>query len=466
MSAAIADLRFREKAAKAVRDQTLRDAMRTATSTLAARRAQSVAVVPMEEWRDLASAIRLDVLDHLPEYVDQFCANATKAGAVVHRARDAQQARETVFYVLKDRGVRKIVKAKSRVTEEVHLNEYLQARAMEVIETDLGEYIVQIAGETPSHILAPAIHKNRRQIGRLFAEKLGAEYFEDPAILTKIARRTLRQEFLSAQAGISGANFGIAETGSLVLFTNEGNGRMVTTLPKLHIALISLEKIIPTLKDLAPFMRLLARSATGQVLSSYLSIITGTRKPGETTGAEALHIILVDNGRTRILAGECREILKCIRCSACMNVCPVYKTVGGHAYGSTYPGPMGIVLTNELDGLSKAHSLLEASTLCGACDEVCPVRVPLVRLIRSLRERRVAEGYTSAAERAGMASFGLAVKHPPLFSLGKATAGLLWPVLTIVAGDNSLERFPRPARETFRQRMKIPKGSNESRFQT
>lgn len=446
-------IRFRQNAAAAVRDGTLRAAMRVATDMFQKKRSEGVSSVPVERWRDEASAIRLKVLDDLPAYLDRFSASATRAGAIVHRARDAQAARDIVFHVLKDRGVKKIVKAKSMVTEEIHLNEYLQAAGMGVVETDLGEYIVQIAGESPSHILAPAIHKDRRQIGRLFADKLGVEYSDDPEVLTKVARRTLREAFLSAQAGISGANFAVADSGSLVLFTNEGNGRMVTTLPRLHIAVLSIEKIIPTLKDLAGFIRLLPVSASGQKLSSYLSIITGTRKPGETTGAEELHIVLLDNGRTKILSGECREILKCIRCSACVNVCPVYKVVGGHAYGSTYQGPMGIVLTNELKGLRNAHPLLEASTLCGACVEVCPVRVPLTKLIRILRERRVTQGYTSASERSGMATFGVAAGHPHLFSLGERVVSLGWPVLSAVAGAKTLERLPRPVAETFRRQM-------------
>lgn len=230
-------------------------------------------------------------------------------------------------------------KSKSMVSEEIHFNAHLEREGIEVVETDLGEYIIQLEGETPSHIIVPAIHKNRRQVGRLFADRLGVPYSDDPQVLTKIARKVLREKFIAADAGISGANFAVAESGSLVLFTNEGNGRLVTSLPPLHIALLSIEKIIPSLRDLPPFIRLLPRSATGQALTSYLTVITGTRKEGEATGAQELHIVLLDGGCTQILEGECREMLKCIRCGACMNVCPVYRTVGGHAYGWTYPGP-------------------------------------------------------------------------------------------------------------------------------
>jgi len=453
MSEKLSILRFRQNAAEAVLNRSLRHAMRTATDMFTIKRAEGIESVPMEVWRDDASAIRMQILDNLPAYLDRFSAKASRAGAIVHRAKDSQTARDIVFNILKDHRARKIVKAKSMVTEEIHLNPYLEARGMEVVETDLGEYIVQIAGETPSHILAPAIHKSRQEVGQLFAEKLGVDYSDDPTVLVRIARNVLRKKFLSADAGITGANFAVADSGSLVIFTNEGNGRMVTTLPPLHIAVLTIEKIIPSLADLPLFIRLLARSATGQHISSYLSVITGTQKPGEATGAKELHIVLVDNGRSEILAGDFREILKCIRCSACMNVCPVYRVVGGHAYGSTYSGPMGIVLTAMLDGMDKAHPLVEATTLCGACVEVCPVRVPLLKLLKMLRERRVNEGFASPIERAAMTGYALATKKPALFSLGQRASKVLWPILTRIVSKGVLDRLPRPARRTFRQRM-------------
>jgi len=245
----------------------------------------------------------------------------------------------------------------------------------------------------------------------------------------------------------------VAESGSITLFTNEGNGRMVTTIPPLHIAILSIEKIIPSLRDLSAFIRLLPRSATGQILSSYLSIITGTRKPGESTGAKELHIVLLDNGRTEILAGDCREILKCIRCGACMNTCPVYGSVGGHAYGSTYPGPMGIILTVLLEGMDMYHPLLDASTLCGACEEVCPVRVPLVKLLYTLRECRVEKGFGPSIERMGMKAFGTAVKSPTLFSWGQSMSRLFWPLLQTFGGKGAVDRLPKPVKKTFRRRM-------------
>lgn len=444
---------FRANAILALKDKALRGSMRNATDTFVTKRTESVAQVPIEEWRDKASAIRMHVLDNLPHFVDLFSKSATAAGSVVYRAKDAEAARDIVSQILKDRGAKKVVKSKSMVTEEIHLNAHLEKQGVEVVETDLGEYIVQIASESPSHILAPAIHKNRQQIGRLFAEKLGVEYSEDPETLTKIARRALRQEFIDADAGITGANFALADTGSLVLFTNEGNGRMVTTLPKLNIAVLSIEKMLPSIADLSTLIRLLPRSATGQILSSYVSIVTGVRKKDENTGPKEQHIVLVDNGRTEIVSGEYREILKCIRCSACMNVCPVYRIIGGHAYDSTYPGPMGIILTSLLDGMDRAHPLLDATTLCGACAQVCPVRVPLVELLSKLREERVRRGFTESFERSAMAAYGVAVGSSSLFSLGQKSSRLGWPFGKLFDRNGTLKRLPKPVKVSFKRRM-------------
>jgi len=453
MSEIQTSLSFRSNAAKAVDDQVLRAAMRHAADTFGTKRSDAFApVADAEALRDRASAIRDEVLDNLPTYVDRFAANAAKAGATVHRAPDAASAREIIAGILSGRGAKRIVKGKSMVSEEIHLNAYLERAGMEVVETDLGEFIIQLVGETPSHIIVPAIHKNRRQVGKLFSEKLGVPYTDDPQVLTKIARKAMREKFLSADAGISGANFAAADTGSLVLFTNEGNGRMVTTVPPLHIAILSIEKVIPTLSDLTAFIRLLPRSATGQTITSYVSVITGPRKPGDATGAQELHIVLLDNGRSQIRAGESREILKCIRCGACMNVCPVYRTVGGHAYGWIYPGPMGLILTNLLTGMAKSHPLVDASTLCGACVEVCPVRIPLVPIILQLRRRRVREGFSDPREIRGMALFGKAAASPGLFGLGQRLARLFWPFVRSVGGRDVVGRLPEPSRVPYRRR--------------
>ncbi len=444
---------FRANAVEALANSSLRAAMRNATETFAKKRTEATASLPLEEWRTQASDTRLRVLENLAEYVDSFSANAVRAGAKVHRADDAEAAVKIIGSILMEREIEKVVKSKSMVTEEIHLNKYLEMLGFQVVETDLGEYIIQIAGEGPSHIIVPAIHKDRRQVGKLFSEKLGCEYSEDPAALTKIAKKILRDEFLSAKAGISGANFAVADSGSLVIFTNEGNGRMCTTLPPLHIAVLSIEKMIPSLSDLPKFMRLLPRSATGQMLTTYMSVITGTRKTGESTGAEELHIVLVDNGRSKIVDGEYREMLKCIRCGACLNACPVYRLVGGHAYGATYPGPMGIVLTVLLEGMEKAHPLLDATTLCGACGEVCPVKVPLPELLHKLREEMVEKGFTPFIEQQGMMGFGIAAKSPELFSLGQTMARVFWPMAQMIPGFGALERMPVPAQISFRRRV-------------
>jgi L-lactate dehydrogenase complex protein LldF len=454
MSDVQTSLTFRANAARAIKDAPMRAAMRQAADTFGAKRADAFApVADLEALRDKASALRLQVLDRLQEYEEMFASRAARAGATVHRAKDAGAAREIIARILKDRGAKTVVKSKSMVSEEIHLNAHLEKEGLTVLETDLGEYIIQLLGETPSHIIVPAIHKNRQQVGRLFAEKLGVEYTEDPQVLTKIARRAIREKFLNADAGLSGANFAAAASGSLVLFTNEGNGRMVTTVPPLHIAILSLEKMIPSLADLPTFIRLLPRSATGQSITSYVSVITGTRKPGEATGARELHIVLLDNGRAEILSGECREILKCIRCGACMNVCPVYRTVGGHSYGWTYPGPMGIVLTTLLTGMAKSHPLVDASTLCGACEEVCPVRIPLVDLFLKLRERRVREGFSKPMEKRGMRIFGKVAASPSLFSAGQFLSRTFWPLVRAFGGKDVAGRLPAPAKVPFHRRV-------------
>lgn len=446
-------LDFRTNAASAIKDAPLRKAMRNATDTFGTKRTVAMESVDFEVLRDKASAIRMEVLDNLPAYVERFTAQATQAGASVHRAPDAKSANAIIADILKQNNVKMVAKGKSMVSEETHLNAHLEKEGFEVVETDLGEYIIQLEGETPSHIIVPAIHKNRQQVGRLFADRLGVDYSEDPHVLTKIARKVLREKFLTADAGISGANFALAESGSLVLFTNEGNGRMVTSVPPLHIAILSVEKILPSLADLPTFMRLLPRSATGQMITSYVSIITGNRKADDVTGARELHIVLLDNGRSEIIKGECREILKCIRCGACMNVCPVYRTVGGHSYGWTYPGPMGIILTTQLTGMAKSHPLVDASTLCGACNDACPVKVPLQEMILKQRIRRVSEGFSPTKVSLGMKLFGAAVKSPLLFSTGETLASRFWSVMRSLGGEDVAGRLPRPAKVPFSRRL-------------
>jgi len=446
-------LNFRANATKAIADTALRAAMRNAADTFGTRRLNAISTLSdFDALREKASAIRMEVLDNIKTYMEQFSNSAKSVGSTVHVAEDAAAARAIIAGILKNRNAKTITKSKSMMTEEIHLNGYLMNEGFDVIETDLGEYIIQLDSETPSHIIVPAIHKNRQQIARLFADKLGVAYSEDPQILTKIARNILREKFLQADAGLTGANFAIAKSGSLVIVTNEGNGRMVTTIPPLHIAVLSIDKILPSFNELSTFLRILTRSATGQTISTYISIITGIRKYGDRTGAKELHIVLVDNGRSRIIASDCKEMLKCIKCGACMNVCPVYRTIGGHAYGAVYPGPMGIILTTLLLGMKNSHPLIDASTLCGACNEVCPVKIPLMELIIKQRTRRVSEGYSPLPLSVGMRFFKIASRMPSLFSLGERLASIFWPVIKIVGGEKILGRIPRPSRIPFRRR--------------
>lgn len=445
---------LRSNTVRALKDPVLRQALRHATGSFAVKRADALTGVDFQGLRERASTIRLEVIGNLQDHIDRFSQNASKAGAKVIFASDAEAAGKHVADILRKHGVSRVVKAKSMVTEEIRLNDYLERQGIKAVETDLGEYIIQVAHEHPSHIIVPAIHKTRQQVGDLFARELGCPYSEDPAQLTKIAKKALREEFLTAKAGISGANFAVADSGSIVLFSNEGNIRMCTSLPPLHIAVVSIDKIIPSIKDLPTFMRLLPRSATGQTLTSYMSVITGTRKPGESTGAKDLYIILLDNGRSDIAKGDFKEMLKCIRCGACLNVCPIYRVIGGHAYGSTYPGPMGIVYTTLLNGIESAHPLLDATTLCGACADVCPVKVPLPALLHGLRELRAKLKLTPLPERQGMAGYASVVGRPGLFRLGQKFAGLAWPLARLITGGKIMDRVPVPAVKPFRRRVK------------
>src|SRR5437667_181809 len=378
---------FDANARAALGDRQLRGALRNATSLFGTRRLAAADSLP--NWQDLrteARAIKDEVLLNLDKYLEQFVANAESRGAQVHWARDAEETNQIVCGLAKERGARKIVKSKSMVTEEIHLNVALENQGLEVIETDLGEYIIQLAGEAPSHIIVPAIHKTKRQIAQLFTAKLGIELTDDVDRLTSAARRVLRQRFAAADMGISVVNFGVAETGTILILENEGNVRLTTSLPKVHIAVMGIEKILPRFADLDVFLKLLPRSGTGQQLTTYQSLLTGTKRKAEDEGPDELHIVLLDNGRSRMLAHPVtRQALACIRCGACLNACPVYQQIGGHAYGSVYPGPIGAVITPQLFGLAKAAQLPYASSLCGACREVCPVKIDIPQLLLYLR---------------------------------------------------------------------------------
>ena len=380
---------FQELSKKALKDWHLQQALQSFGTRIQAMRNSAFSLLDNPEGlREQAHNIKKETLERLDEYLEHLEKNVIRTGGRVHWARDARHARRLIKTIALNKGVKTVVKGKSMVTEEIALNKALADCGIEVSETDLGEFIIQLAGEPPSHLVGPAIHKTKEQIAELFSEKLGVRRMEDPQEMTMFARETLRKRFLEADMGITGVNFAVAETGSIVLFENEGNIRLSTTLPKIHVAIMGIEKVIPTLEDLNVFLKLLARSTTGQKLSSYISIITGPKRDGERDGAEEFHLIILDNGRSRILADEeLRETLYCIRCGACLDFCPVYLKIGGHSYGWVYSGPIGSILTPQLINRKQAYLLPYASTLCGACAEVCPVKINIPKILLVLRKR-------------------------------------------------------------------------------
>ena len=339
----------------------------------------------LDAARTLAGDIKQHTLDHLDHYLETWIDNAEAAGVTVHYAKDAAGANKIAVDIARENAAKLCVKSKSMVTEETHLLPELEAVGCEVVETDLGEFILQIDNDAPSHIVTPMIHKDKTAVARAFVRELGAEYTEDERELAMIARRHLREKYRHADLGISGGNFLVAETGSLVLCTNEGNGRLCTTVPKIHIAFVGIEKLIPRLADLGVMLKLLARSSTGQPLTVYTHIVTGPKRAAEPDGPEQVHVVLIDNGRTDVLREETREMLRCIRCGACLNACPVYRKIGGHAYGSVYSGPIGAILTPVLKGLDHYPDLPHASSLCGACYEACPVKINIPKYLIQLR---------------------------------------------------------------------------------
>ncbi len=364
----------------------LAEAYRSSTLRLYDHRRQAIAEVPgFEALRERARALKREVITHLDYYLEQFAASVERRGGKVHWAVDAREACALVIALARECGAKEVVKAKSMVSEEIELNHALETAGIRPVESDLGEYILQLANERPAHIVAPAIHKTRGDVADLFERHVDPHRAEEPEELTAVARQALRTVFAEAGMGVSGANFAVAETGTIVTVENEGNIRFSTTAPRVHVALVGIEKLIPRFQDLAVFLRLLGRSGTGQKLTSYTSILTGPRRLGED-GPDEMHVILIDNGRTRALADEkMREALYCIRCGACLNACPVYRKIGGHAYGWVYSGPIGALITPELAGLKQARELPFASSLCGACREVCPVKINIPDLLLHLR---------------------------------------------------------------------------------
>ncbi|HKW36692.1 MAG TPA: LutB/LldF family L-lactate oxidation iron-sulfur protein [Burkholderiales bacterium] len=440
----VQSMHFRPRAAAALANETLQSNLRKFNSTgFTALRAKAVAEFGaglFEKLRDEGAAIRDRALGHLDAWIERFESEAERRGAKVLFAETREEACALLLDICRRHGVKKAIKSKSMLSEEAGVNEALEAAGVTPVETDLGEYILQLAGEPPSHIIAPALHKNKDEVADLFEERHRAARKTDIPLMTREAREVLRGHFLSADLGLSGGNFLVAETGSGAIVTNEGNGRMVTTLPRVHVCLTGIEKVIPTLEDFATLLRLLTRSATGQPISNYVTLFTGPRGALDRDGPRHMYFILVDAGRTGLLGGDMQEMLRCIRCGACMNHCPVYRAVGGHSYGWVYPGPMGSVLTPSYLGLENALDLPHAATLCGACSVACPVKIPLPELLRTLREKQVDRGLRPAGERLGIRVWAWLAARPRLYALAAAAGARL---LRLLGGaDGLIARLP------------------------
>jgi L-lactate dehydrogenase complex protein LldF len=457
-------LAFKQNAHAALANAELQRALERMKTGFIGKRLDAIRGLPeFDALRDQGKAIKDHVLANLDWYLERYETKVCAAGGHVHWARTADEACHIVLELCRKLGARTVTKGKTMIAEEIALNDFLTANGVEPVETDLGEYIVQIRNEPPSHIIAPAVHLTKAQIERSFREThkhLDAErVLDEPRALVSEARAVLRKRFLAADVGITGANFLIAETGSSVIVTNEGNGELTQLLPKAHIVLASIEKIVPTMDDAAAILRLLARSATGQEMTVYTTFSTGPRRADDRDGPGEYHVVLLDNGRSTLLGTEFQDILRCIRCGACLNHCPVYAAVGGHAYGWVYPGPMGAVLTPSLIGLEMGKHLPNASTFCGRCESVCPMRIPLPKMMRHYREREFERGLLPRAVRSGLGAWAFVVKRPWLYHRAARIAmralGLLgrrrgsFHNLPLAAGWTATREFPAPQGKTF-----------------
>ncbi len=453
--------RFETNAREALATPTLQAALGKLADGFPGRRREAAARLPeFEALRDAAQAIKEHVLDHLDVYLETFEARVTAAGGEVHWCADAEEARRAILDICRKVGARTVTKSKSMIGEELAINEYLERHGIRPVETDLGEYIIQLRREPPSHIIAPAIHLSLPQVAETIraahTARAPGRVLDEPSVLLDEARAELREDFLTADVGITGANMLIAETGSNVLVTNEGNADLTHTLPRVHIVIASIEKIVPTLEDADVVLRVLARSATGQEVSVYTSFCTGPRRPGDLDGPEEYHVVLLDNGRSKLLGTEFHDMLRCIRCGACLNHCPVYRAVGGHAYGWVYSGPMGAVLIPALIGLEEAAHLPNASTLCGRCEDVCPMRIPLPRMLRAWRERQNDAKQTSWRARAGLSAWTFFAARPwlyrPLAALAIRAFG------NLAGGKGRLRRVPFLGGWTAARDLPAPEG--------
>jgi L-lactate dehydrogenase complex protein LldF len=411
---------FKEQASQLTRDLRHREIIQTALRKYEVVRDKSKAA--FQDWqaaRQAASETKWEAVNHLDKYLIEFVEKIEARGTKVHWASTAQQARDIIFGIIREKKARSIIKSKAMTSEEIHLNDALEEAGFEVVESDLGEFIVQLKKEAPYHIVFPAMHLTRGEISELFARELGSSPTDNPEELTMIARRVLRQKYITADIGLTGANFAIAENGMISITENEGNARLTAALPKTLISLLGIEKILPRLEDLALFLPMLATAGTGQALTGYNSLYGGPRQPGETDGPEEYHVVLLDNRRTELLAdAEQRDALHCIRCGACLNVCPIFRNVGGHTYGTTYSGPIGSVITPHLRGLQDWKHLSYASSLCGACTEACPVKINLHHHLLQNR-RNGAQQRPSALEKFSFKMFAFVVNRPWLYAFAK-----------------------------------------------
>ncbi len=458
-------IEIRPQIRSALADSQLQKNLRQTLSKTATARQQVIAeVANWQELRQHARQVKAHTMSRLGEYLEQLEKNVIAQGGNVVWAQTGQEALDFIFQLALEKGIRKVVKSKSMLGEEIRLNEELERNGIEPIETDLGEYIVQLGHEHPSHIVFPALHKSKEQVSALFGRKLGMPPTDDCEKITATARKVLRQHFLTARMGISGVNFGVAETGTIVVVENEGNARLSVSVPEIHVAIMGLEKVIPKAADLSVFLKLLTRNATAQKISTYVNLINGKRRPGELDGPSEFHLVLLDNGRTRILADEfLRQTLYCIRCGACLDVCPVYQTIGGHAYHSTYQGPIGAILTPQLLSLEEAPEHPFASSLCGACQEICPVKIEIPHILLKLREKAQDQKSARAGrlpiEKWGLQAWSWIMTSPRRYAitnrLARALAGVFArkgrnPVPPLSHWTRSRE-LPQLAPRTFRE---------------
>ncbi|RYC43381.1 LutB/LldF family L-lactate oxidation iron-sulfur protein [Pectobacterium zantedeschiae] len=419
MSLKTSDVKFKDRIQTQIHDPIMRKAVANAQERIGANRQKMVDELGhWEAWRDHAAQIREHVLNNLDAYLYQLSEKVTSNGGQVYFAKTKEDATRYILQVAQANHAKKVVKAKSMVTEEIGMNHVLQQAGIEIIETDLGEYILQLDQDPPSHVVVPAIHKDRYQIRKVLHEKLGYDGPETPEAMTLFIRQKIREDFLSAEVGVTGCNFAVAETGSVCLVTNEGNARMCTTLPKTHIAVMGMERIAPTFEEVDVLITMLARSAVGARLTGYNTWLTGPREAGHVDGPQEFHLVIVDNGRSQILGSAFRDILRCIRCGACINTCPAYRHIGGHGYGSIYPGPIGAVISPLLGGYQDFKELPYACSLCTACDTVCPVRIPLSSLILKHRRVMAEKGITPTAEQRVTKLFSYVNSHPMLWKVG------------------------------------------------